>query len=154
MSCQALPNTIASNFSCDIKYINRNHIRAYISINLSELLYDFWLHIVYFYRFNGMTYSNFPIDRWENVCGWKGGTAKSYMFDWLIKKAIQYSNFNHTCPYVAKIDNMSTTNFGFEQLLPAGKYRLDGNFTNGDRKNVIMMSKLFMTISDIRVERF
>lgn len=151
--------SIVSSCLIEAKYIDRNHVKVNASIKLNESIYDMWLHTVFYYRFNRLTYSKFPIDLWEDLCGWIAGTTKSYIADWLLGKYVhQYTNFNHTSPYFGeiflKINNISTTFFGFEQLLPAGKYRVEANFTNEYRKNLLMMANLVMTVSDNCIEQF
>ena len=44
--------------------------------------------------------------------------------------------------------------FPLEQFVPSGRYRLDVNMTEGNKKNVIFMAKLYIAVSDHRIEQF
>lgn len=152
-----MPNTIITELVCDVKYIRRNVLKINFWVKSSEPVYDAWLHSVFNFRFNRMTYQKFPIDLWENICDWCNNSAKSFMMDWSFGRVLQYSNVNHPCPYMyvhLKVDNISISHFPIEQFLPAGKFRVDHNITSGDRKKVLVMMHQFLSISDNRIERF
>lgn len=125
--------------------------------NLTRPVHDAWIHGTWYYKFNGLTYNRFPIDLWENLCDWLSGKSKSYLLDWTIGRAINYSNMNHSCPYhgyvFLKVDNMSVNNFPFEPetLIPSGRYRVDLDFTEGNRVP-IGNAKLYFSVSDHRLE--
>lgn len=163
MICKIVNKTVVSDLVCEAKYIDRyRNMKGYVCANLSMPLKDIWMHAVVYYRFNGLTYSKFPVDLWEDACGWFAGTAKSYILDGTIGRLRNYkiidTNINHACPYLghvyAKADNISTSRFKTQQILPSGKFCLDVNLTNGYRKNVLATAQLFGSISDHRVEQF
>lgn len=101
---------------------------------------DIWLHTVFYYKYNGISFFKFPIDLWENVCSWLNGTSRSYIMDWTYGRVMNYSNLNHPCPFIGlaylKIDNISVANFPLEPLMPSGEYRVDVNIT--ENKSVLL----------------
>lgn len=116
--CEKIPNTTVAYVMCDFKYIKRGFLRLNMHMNFSEPMYDLWGHFVLYYRFNGMTYSKFPIDLWENACDWLKG-KKSWILDWSAGKVLNYTNLNHSCPYqeiYMKVDNISINTFNIEQM--------------------------------------
>lgn len=153
-----MPSATVSDLLCEMKQISRNALKIHFSLNLTKPIYDVWLHSVFYYRFNGLTYKKFPIDLWENGCGWLAGTTKSWILDWTVGKVLNYSNLNHPCPYEGnvylKVDSVPVSNFVIDQFLPAGKYRIDYYCTNGNRSDVLFSSHMFMSVSDNRIEQF
>lgn len=101
--------------------------------------------------------SKFPIDLWENMCDWISGKRKAYILDWTFRRILNYTNFNHTCPfygyYVIDIKNISTDHFNVEPLLPSGKYRLDVEFTQQQGGGVPFTAfHIYFSVSDYRLE--
>ena len=78
--------------------------------------------------------------------------------DWTVKRVLNYSNFNHPCPYEGnvflKVNNVSVDRFPLEQFIPSGRYRADLNVTEENKENVIFMAKLYWAVSDHRIEQF
>lgn len=103
-----------------MRYIKRDRVRLNMYVNLSGPLYDAWIHFVFYYRYNGITYQKFPVNVWENLCDWKKGT-KSWILDWSIGKVLSYTNFNHPCPYEGQVylkaDNITANTFNIEQMV-------------------------------------
>lgn len=116
-----------------------------------------WVHTVFYYKY-AYTYQKYAIDLWENMCDWLGKKTKSYLLDWTIGRAQRYTNINHSCPYEGvvylKADNISIKQFPIEPLLPSGRYRMDINITEGNRKTSIFVGKVFFSISDHRIEQY
>lgn len=142
---------------CDLKRISRNDFKINITINLLERVKDVWIHGVAYYKYNH--YQKFPIDLWEDLCGWLSGKSKSYILDWFVKKLLKFSNLNHTCPYEGTIfvknNNISYKEIqNFEVFLPSGRFRIDVNLTEGYHGRVFFMMKLYAKVSDHRVEQF
>lgn len=84
---------------------------------------------------------------------------KSHILDWAVKKVQNFTDFNHPCPIegnvFVKTNNISLDNFVMEPLLPSGRYRLDVNFTEGNKARTVMfMAKMFVSVSDHRVETY
>lgn len=110
-----------------------------------------------YYRY--VTYRFFPISIWDDMCGWIADKRHSFILDWTVGKVIQYSNMNHPCPYVGivfiKVDNISMDTFVFDQLLPAGRYRIDFDISDEYQGKVSMLTgKIFASVSDHRIEQF
>lgn len=128
-----------------------------IRVNLSKPLNDAWIHGVAYYKLNSLKYQRFAVDLWENPCDWLAG-KKSRIMDWTFGRVIQYTNINHLCPYdgqiYLKVDNVSIHNFPMEPLVPAGRFRLDVNVTDGTKKHVLAITHLYISVSDHRVEQF
>lgn len=154
--CGQPSNSSAELLSCEMKHISRKNLRIDFQINLTEPVHDIWVHTVFYHKYN--TYQKFPIDLWENVCDWLAGKSKSYVLDWTIGRVRRFANLNHPCPYEGlvylKINNVSIDKFPIEPLLPSGRYRMDVNFTEGNRKKTYVESKFFFSISDHRIEQY
>lgn len=150
-------NTIISDLHCEAKYIKRGFVRTYAYVNFSQPIHDCWVHFVSYYRYNPTSYQKFPVNLWENPCDWLKG-KKSWLLDWSVKRVLKYTNINHPCPYDGhvyfKADNISTNIFNIEQLIPAGRYRIDAFLTDGSKTNVLAKGQLYFSVSDVRVERF
>lgn len=154
-----MPTEYISALSCNVRYISHTHVRAHIWANITRPVSDGWVHIVGYYKFNSITYQRFGTDLWIEPCAWlKGKSAFSFVFDWTIGRVLKYTNINHPCPYeghvYVKFNNLSTSNFPFEPLIPAGRYRIDGNVTDETRKIVVATGSIYLSVSDHRVERF
>lgn len=124
------------------------------------------LHFVVYYRYNGIEYKKFPIDVWEDLCDWfskKNDAArikkKSFLLtEWILKRFSNYSNWNHTCPYenemTIRAARFPISSIEIPQMLPAGRYQIDINMVEGDRKSIVHATKIFFSISDHRIETF
>lgn len=115
VECIKIPNTIVSDVSCKLKYLNREYLKLHLWTNFSKPIQDAWIHTKAYYKFNGITYRRFPIDLWDNLCDWLAKKTKSYVLDWTFGRVLQYSNMNLPCPYVGqaylKINNISAKAF-------------------------------------------
>lgn len=155
-----MPNPYVSAINCDFRYISRTNLKANIWANFSQPTSGMMLHIVGNYKFNGITYNQMGPDFWLDVCEYLEGKSKyAFIVEWTFGKVIRkYSNFNHTCPYEGQLflrfDNVSTSMFGFDQILPSGRFRVDTNITDSTRKIVIVKLFSFVSVSDSRVELF
>lgn len=156
--CQRPPNSIVSVIVCDVKYIKRGYLRFNVWGNLSEPLHDAWVHLVGYYKFNSITYQRFAVDLWDNGCDLLTQKATSIAFNMSLGRVLQYTNIKHPCPYEGhvylKVDNISVNHFPFEELIPAGRYRIDGTLTDGTRKKELIKASVYLSVSDHRVERW
>lgn len=135
-----------------------------VSYKLKKKLNAILIHAVVYYRYNGIEYKKFPIDLWEDLCGWfkfHGNTTqkmKFYFLEWVLGTFANYTNVNHTCPYEGELfyraARFPLSSIEIPQLLPAGRYRIDVIVLEGDRKSIIHFTKIFFSISDHRIERF
>lgn len=145
---------------CVVKHISHRHVKVHIEGNCTVPISSIWVHTVVYYKYN--TYQKYAIDLWEDFCGFLNKTANSYFVKFLFGNMMNYTNLNHPCPYFGqfyvKVDNFSVDKFLIEQLVPAGRYRLDVNFTkipyNNEPSNVYGIFQAFGAISDHRIEQF
>lgn len=154
-NCSAESGLIVNK--CLMKHISRRQLKIDIQLNFTKPVHKAYLHTQVYFRY--MTYQKFPISLWDDMCGWFVGKRRSFIMDWTLGKMLKYSNLNHSCPYFGhifvKVDNISMDSFVFEQLIPAGRFRIDFNLTDEYRsKTPMFMGKLFASVSDNRIEQF
>lgn len=151
--CKTYPGSKFAHIHCGVKYIDRNNLKIDVWGNISEPIENAWINIEPYYKYN--TYTRIAGYIWENICEWFTG-KKSFILDYTIGSILNYSNFNHVCPYIGyiyfKTNNISINTFEFPQLVPSGRYRVDFNLTEGDRKRILIHGKLYFSISDHRIE--
>lgn len=117
-----------------------------------------WFHTVLYHKFNGIVFSKFPIDLWENGCDYFDGKRdKTYLLNWILTQVLQYSNLNHSCPYTKvslKADNVSLEKaFPFTaSILPSGQYRVVVSITSDDRVPGIEM-QMYGTVLEHYLEK-
>lgn len=152
--CKAHPGSKVSYAHCRVKHIDRAHLTVDAWANLSEPLKDIHLHGVAYFKYN--TYQKIATEYYENLCDWLAGRHSSFLLDYTKPFMLKYTNFNHLCPYngsvYVKIDNISEQAFPFPSLVPAGRYRIDFNFTEGNRSNILGGGSMYLGVSDHRVE--
>lgn len=146
---------------CDVRKISQQDLQMHMRINISKPVHAIWIHGVFYYRYNAHSYQKFPIDLWEDFCAWvdQGQTQhQSYFLKWTGQNVREFSNFNHSCPYSGsvwmKVDRIPVDSLIVLPFMPAGRYRVDLNVTEGYKKDSFMINKLFFSISDNRIERF
>lgn len=159
-TCDRNPNGVISYLKCDVRHIGRRRLRFDLAANITKPMTGAYMHLVAYYKYN--TYRRIAVNHWEDGCGWLNGTAKSFFLDWTLKRVQNYigadTNINHPCPYEGytylKINNISVDHFPLEPLMPSGRYRLDINITESDKKTSIFSAKLYMSVSDHRIEQY
>ena len=155
--CEPNPeNPVFSYFKCEVKHVSRRRLRIIMEGNLTRPMRAVQIHSVVYYKYNW--YQKWAIDLWEDYCGWLSGKKHSYFMDWLMKPVQNYTNVNHPCPLEGflfmRVNNISLDNFPFKDLFPSGRYRLDVNLTEANREKVLVMAKLYLAVSDHRIEQF
>lgn len=154
VTCKIHPGSVITGMYCVIKYIDRNHLKIDARLNASKSVENMWIHAAPYYRYN--TYQRIANELWENPCAWFAGTTKSYIMDWTVGRMLKYTNFNHTCPYSGqvyfKVDNISINAFPLPPIMPSGRYRVDVEVTEKDRRNILASAQFFFSISDHRIE--
>lgn len=129
--------------------------------NVVKPITQFFLHVQFFFKYQ--VYKTFPVNLWENLCGWLNKESKSYLLDLSFGKAMKYLKYDggdFKCPI--KIGNMSIkfNNISFNEhfpilfLLPSGHYRIDVTITEGNRSIVFLQGNFFFAISDNRLEQY
>lgn len=147
--------------NCSIKHnghIGSNLIAINYDITVNEPINNVYVHTVFYYKYT--VFRKFPIDLWENMCEiLEPKNGKFYLsssFSKSIFSAIQH-NGQLKCPlmgsYSVKLTNVSMDIFELPSLIPAGQYRIDVNLTEKNRNNVLLISSLFVSIADNRIEQ-
>lgn len=122
-----------------------------------EPIKEIYIHTVFYYKY--MTYRKFPIDIWEELCGWLDSKRKSFFLDIALKKVFEFVKHdgNLSCPligeYAVRIKTQSTTVLNVPSMVPSGRYRIDVNVTESDRNNVIAITSTYVSNSDNRIEQ-
>ena len=123
-------------------------------MDLRQPLVAAWIHAVIYYKYN--TYQKIATEYWDDVCAWVSGNRFSYYLDFMKPVIRNYSNFNHSCPYMGRVfgkaDNISVQHFIIPQIVPAGRYKIEVNLTEGDQKTSLVGLTMYGSISDHRIE--
>lgn len=147
--CIKPPNGKIDFMYCDLKYIDRGHLKVEFQINLTEPIHDAWLNVVSYHK--DKTYQKFALEMWGNICDFLSGKSKSFALEWLIGTVQKYTNLNHSCPVAGvvtlKIKNISIDKFVLEPLIPVGRYRLDINVTE-QRKDPILFQQVYFNVTE------
>lgn len=122
----------------------------FISTTLKRPVNNMWLHGVFYYKYK--YFQKFPIDLWENVCGWLNKNSKSYLLDWSLAFFKNYTNLNHSCPYEGDmLIRADSYQFGhlvnFGNYLPSGRFRMDVNLTEGRSKPAMVGTQIIFSIN-------
>lgn len=116
--------------------VSRTELTLNLSIYLKEPLDKMYVHSMFYYRFNGIEYKKFPIDIWEDICQWLAKRhdaawmkkSKYFFMEWTVGKLLNYTNWNHTCPYegeiFARTSRISVDSFNIPQIFPSGNFAL------------------------------
>lgn len=115
------------------------------------------VHTVFYYKYT--VFRKFPIDVWENLCTVLNPKKRAFYLASAVD--IIYPYIEHhgkvQCPimgsYKVKMENISTESFDLPSLIPAGQYRIESNVTEKNRKNVLLMVVVFVSVSDNRIEQ-
>lgn len=145
---------------CYTKNLSHQEVTFKFRLNFSEPIDSLWGHTIFYYRYNSHSYQKFPIDLWENICGWLNKSSKlEFLLNWTSKIISKNGNLNHSCPYYESMEinaeRIKLNNFLLiEQFLPSGQYRTDLNVSRSYKGESIGFGKFFFSISDNRVEKF
>lgn len=119
------------------------------------------IHTGFNYNYRYLTYKKCSIDLWEELCGWRNGTKRSYNSAWTLGKALQFVKDNGELVrplfgnYSVKIDRNSQDYFAVAPMMPSGMNLMHLNVTEADHKIWRMLLRnLFFYVSDHRVTRF
>lgn len=155
--CRTFPGSKISSVSCNVKHIDRKNLKILVAANVTTKLQEIFVVVKPYFKFN--TYTRIAGHIYASLCDWIAGKKSHFITDFYLKELINHTNANHTCPYfpgqlLLKIDNISTQEFGFPQIMPAGRYRLDVSITESD---VIAATpqcefSIYCSVSDHRIE--
>lgn len=139
--------------------IGSEQINFILQITFTKPITELYVHSQVFFKYQ--TFKKFPVDLWEDVCGWFNGTRKSHIMDRTIKPVLKYVKYDWPlkCPLREGNFSMNYYNISISEqfafpLVPSGHYLLDTKFTEGDRKTTILKSQTYITISDNRIEQY
>lgn len=145
---------------CSIKHggrIGTNLVIMNFNFTVKEPIDEPVAHMVFYYKYT--IFRKFPIDMWQNVCEILNPKKQVQFFSSAFKPLLPYIQHDGKleCPimgsYAARISNISLDQFDLPSLIPAGKYRIDVNITEKNRKNVILVTQTYATVSDNRIEQ-
>lgn len=128
-------------------------------LSLNRTYESLFVHIVAYRQFSNNEYRKFLVDVWEDICkAVKGGTG-NLLTRIVMEKTRDYTNVVRPCPYTpgiyyTKMKNMQMDTMNFGQILPSGRYRVEGNLTSGFKGTVLLTAKAYYAVSDRRVEQF
>lgn len=128
-------------------------------MNFTEPVNSMYIHTVFYRKYTANVYRKFPIDLWEDICGWLNGTAKSWILDFSVGKILNQSNTNSiNCPFLnhiyMKADNVPLESFTFDFLFPDGRFLAEIDFSNRKSGKSFAKAMLYFSVSDRRVEIF
>lgn len=148
--------------NCSIKRagpIGTDLYSAYIELDAVKPLSVIRTHVEVYYKYQ--VYKKFPIDYWEDMCAWLNEKKRSFLMDWTLGRSMEYLHYDgkFRCPFQGNItfrfDRLSINKrFPMIPLLPSGNYITDTKFFEKDTKNVIVITRMHVTISDTRVEQY
>lgn len=150
---------------CWLKKVGRignDRISAVTRFRITEPITEAFLHMRAFYKYQAyQPYKKFPVDIWEDLCGWLNGTKNSFYLNWTLEPAKKFITYDGEmkCPLIGNLDmkfeNISlNSRFPLTQIVPSGRYRVEVNFTEGDRSTIISGKRYYFSISDNRIGQF
>lgn len=144
-----------------MKKLSHTRVRTTFYANFTRPIKSLHVHAVLYRKFTANVYRKFTIDGWENICGWLGGTAKSYLMDFTVGRFWNSSSTTTNvkkCPLVDHIyfraDNISLETYGLDFLFPSGRFRLDVTYYENKGGQWIALTKGFFSVSEHRIEVF
>lgn len=148
------PNTDAISLNaCEMKPIAPNMYRMNLSVHIIQPLDNIWVYFVVYQRFS--SYQKF-VYQWEDVCGYFRNESKAPIFKVLFDNLKRFSigELNLQCPIandvVIAVNKFNMSHFVLP-LLPAARYRVDLNITQGRNKRHIGFAQVYFRISDFRL---
>lgn len=154
MECFDLKN-VCSSLRCGIRPVGRQRYNIFFQCNLTRPIKSLHVHAVLNHKHSTNIYQKYLIDLWEDFCAFLDGNAKPFLLDAIYKNIRHYTNVNHSCPYddslIVSMNNFTSTDFIFEPLLPAGRFRADFDFTESRKKRPIFAYKFYFSVSDHRL---
>lgn len=137
------------------------HVDAEILFN--RTVKSTFIHYAVYYQHSTNEYRPFLVNGWEDFCGylngddWKNG-GKNVLISFIYRTLRNYTNVR-SCPiqpktYYFKMDNVSVNVFNYDQLVPAGRYRIEIDVHDGYKGKQFATLKVYGSVSDHRVEKF
>lgn len=132
LKCEHDPEIYNGTANCFVKPFRNGTRLETIEYNFRKPCHDFWIHLMFFYKFGGTTqYRPWMFNNDEDLCAYYKGTAKPGIFFALIKRAMEIITPRtlHACPYYG-VEGVTSINVGeivsqsLPQVIPTGDYRL------------------------------
>lgn len=131
---------------------NSDRINVSFQSTIVKPMSKLYIHVVVYYKYQ--TYKKFPIDLWEEACGFLDGKQQSYTME-IFQRIEQYIKYNRKlrCPLIGNLtiefNNLSLNKqFPLLPILPTGHYLFQMTYIEEDRFTVIINTKSFMEIID------
>lgn len=155
---KAMPNSGWKVIKHVFKKINQSDVNVDLVMSLNRTYETIFLHLVTYVQSSSNAYRK-GLEFWEDVCKISGGDNINVLIRVITGTLLPYTNFIRRCPYPPglyhyKLKSLRSDMFNFGQLLPAGRFRLEINFTDRYDGKVIGTNKLYFSISDHRIEQF
>lgn len=110
-----------------------------------------YIHVIVFYKYQ--TYKKFPIDIWEEACGFLNGKQQSYTME-LFQQIDQFIKYNGKlkCPLIGNLTiefyNLSVNKqFPLLPILPTGQFIFQSDYFEYDRVTLVASTKAFVEIT-------
>lgn len=158
--CISNPNGPYKNTTCQVKKVGWRNLKVNIAAYLTRPITDIQVNTVMYYKYS--KYQRFPVNIWENICDALSGKSESHSFNWMFKPILQYpnttTNWGHLCPFdgfvYLRAPNIPLDILPFIPLVPSGQYMFDLGFYEANRTKYLGTFKMFVAISDHRVEKY
>lgn len=120
-----------------------------VDCTLSRSVHSLIVHSRLLYRYRA-TYRTFLYDTHNDLCDFLGARRKSQpMLDVFGSYIDQFSNLNHSCPYVG---NVTVRNLRYDSgmmkntIIPGGQYRVDMRIFEEDTNRTVFQTETFVTV--------
>lgn len=136
LECIHNPNSGLKFNKCYARLIGRQFIRIDMVAALNHTLESAFLHYSVFYQFSTNEFRSFPVNGWEDFCGYMRGDAGNIFIKTIYPPFRKFTNLNDSCPIkrpfiLFKIQNLTMSYFSPLFMIPSGRYRLDLAFHEG-----------------------
>lgn len=103
-----------------------------------------------------------PISFFEDICGWLGGTKRSYLMEWTLARSMKAVVYNHKleCPLKRGEFSLNYRNISLNEkfpavpIFPSGQYIFEVELLDGQHSTSIAKMTSYFAISDHRIEKY
>lgn len=103
-----------------------------------------------------------PINFFEDICGWLGGTKRSYLMEWTLARSMKAVVYNHKmeCPLKEGDFSLNYRNISLNEkfpaipIFPSGQYILKMDVLDGQSNISLVKATYYFAISDHRIEKY
>lgn len=138
------------------KLINEQEIRVDLEATSNRTINSVFVQYSLYSRYSTNGYRQLIADRVEDFCGYMKGDNGNIALSHIFPDYVQFTNVNHTCPYVPgyyffKISNFTMNDYSHIIFAPSGKYRLEISAHDGYKGPMYGKVHLYLSVSDQRV---